>query len=274
MKYFSGNLCLCLFIASFLMMSCRNRTTEETDPFGNRVIKEWYSRDRLKSSKTFLNSNPQDYIYVLYSSKGYLKDSARYINDTIEGMRKFYEEETSLLHIEHYHHGILNGTHKASFNTGIASFEGFRKNNLKVGEWKFQFENGMPITYEFYDSAGVMKYFRKYNEKGDVEKIDGSGLITLKSYQSDILVSESLNGFVEAAIPPGCKTQLTVEDISNGQAAESLLELVLEKPKSVWKVKFSNPGKKTLQFTLKIADIKTSKEEVNKAELTILVNPD
>ena len=70
---------------------------------------------------------------------------------------------------------------KLHLHTGVTGFEGFRKNNLMVGEWKFHFSNGHPITYEYYDSLGAMKYFRKYDDDGNVLKVNGLGMIQIKS---------------------------------------------------------------------------------------------
>ena len=142
-----------------------------------------------------------------------------------------------------------------------------------VGEWKFHFVNGHPITYEYYDSTGVMKYFRKYDDNGNVLKVDGLGLIQVKSDPSKLESSQTLFGFVEAAIPPGCTTQFTIENYKEGQASEKYLEMKLEQPKTDWEIIFAEPGQKKLKFTITITDNKTGKEEESVSEQTIMVNP-
>ena len=134
-------------VIQIALFSCKNKTTQDKDANGNIVVMEWYNKNKVKSVKTISGSNPNDFVYVEYTKDGTILDSARYINDTIEGTRKFYEEKTLLLHTENYHHGLLNGPHKAIYSSGVAGFEGFRKNNLMVGEWKFHFSDGHPITY-------------------------------------------------------------------------------------------------------------------------------
>jgi hypothetical protein len=268
-------LCLSgLIVIAFLFFtSCKDRITEETDQYGNKVIKEWYTKNRIKSIKTIYNVLPSDYLLVKYDKNGRLIDSARYLNDTLEGMRKFYEGKTLLLHTENYRHGMLDGIHKATFNTGVTGFEGFRKNNLMVGEWKFHFANGHPITYEYYDSTGVMKYFRKYDDNGNVLKVDGFGMIQVKSDSSPLGSNGVLSGFVEAAIPPGCTTQFIIEEIKDGQAEKKYLDITLDKPKSRWEIMFDEPGKKSLKYIITITDNKTGKIEESVSEQNLIVNP-
>ena len=258
-------------VTQITLFSCKNKTTQEKDPNGNIVVMEWYNKNKVKSVKTISGSNPNDFVYVEYTKDGTILDSARYINDTIEGTRKFYEEKTLLLHTENYTHGLLNGPHKAIYNSGVAGFEGFRKNNLMVGEWKFHFSDGHPITYEYYDSLGAMKYFRKYDDDGNVLKVNGLGMIQVKSDQSKLDSLQTLFGFVEAAIPPGCITQFTIQEIKDGQPAGILLDEPLTAPKTEWKISFTEPGTKNLKYMVTITDKKTGKKEESVSEQTINV---
>ena len=258
----------CVFLlASFI--SCNNRITTETDQFGNEVIKEWYNQHKVKSIKTIFGKNRNECTYVLYDKDGGLLDSARYLNDTLEGTRKFLEEKTMLIHTENYRQGMLHGPHKAVYSTGITGFEGCRKNNLMVGEWKFHFSDGHPITYEYYDSLGIMKYFRKYDDDGNVLKVNGIGMIQVKSDQSNLDSLQTLFGFVEAAIPPGCITQFTIQEIKGGQPAGILLDEPLTAPKTEWKISFTEPGTKNLKYLVTITDKKTGKKEESVSQQTI-----
>jgi hypothetical protein len=260
-------------LAIISLPSCKNTITTESDSAGNIVIKEWFNKNRLKSVKTILDENAGDYIYVVYNKEGFLLDSARYINDTLEGMRRFYEEKTTLFHTENYRHGLLNGPHKAVYKSGVTGFEGFRKNNLMVGEWQFHFADGHPITYEYYDSTGVMKYFRKYDNHGNVLKIEGLGMIRVKTDQSPLDSTLTLYGYVEAAIPPECTTSFTIENVKSDQSKEKLFEMTLEKPATDWEITFTEPGQINLKFTVTITDNRTGKKEESFSEQTIMVNP-
>ena len=257
------------------MISCRNNPTEEThDNNGNLVVREWYDRQNIKSQTTYFTKDKKDYLYVSWSEDGLLTDSARYINDTIAGLRKFYESGAGLMHFENYNHGFLEGEHKAVYSSGVTSFEGFWKNNVKVGEWKFHYPNGNPITYEYYDSAGRLRYFRKYDEDGNVLKVEGSGLIDVKIGNKTVNPDENVNCYVEAAIPPGCKVNLMIEKIRENNVSESLLTTEMKNPRFEWQRSFESPGEKTIKFTIRIIDTLTKKEEVDSTLLNIVVSPE
>ncbi len=262
-----------LVIILALFTGCKNKITEETDTSGNKIIKEWFGKNRIKSIKIFYQGVQNDYLQIKYNKKGNLVDSARFINDTLEGTRKFYESKTELLHTENYRHGSLEGIHKAVYSNGVAGFEGFRKNNMMVGEWKFHFANGHPITYEYYDSSGVMRYFRKYDDNGNVLRVDGIGMIQIKTDQTRLDSTGILYGFIEAAIPPGCKSRFTIEDDKNVTDRKKYLEVFINKPKYDWEIKLEEPGEKNLKYILTIIDNKTGTEEVSTSEQKVLVQP-
>ena len=246
-----------------ILFSCRSGYHEESyDDNGNLVIKEWYDKHNLKSSTTYLNPNQEDYISAIWYRDGRLMDSARYINDTVDGLRKFYEEVTGLMHYENYNYGVLNGVHKAQYNSGVYSFEGFRKNNRMVGQWKFHYPNGNPITYEYYDSTGKLLYFRKYDEDGSVLKKIGKELIGVTTRKISISESENCTGFVEAAVPPGCETVLSIKEEIPGQSPNEFFNVEMKNPKINWERKFDSPGNKNLKFTLKVKDKKTCEEKI------------
>jgi len=266
------NIVLYSLMLLMVFSSCWNYTTRQhDDKTGNLVVKEWYSRNHIKSVKIFMDKSLKNYIYASYNNDGTLKDSARYINDTVEGLRKYYEDGPGLMHSEYYVHGIMNGIHKAEYKSGITSFEGYRKNNLMVGEWKFHFVNGNPITYEYYDSSGVMRYFKKYDENGNVVMTEGTGLILVRVEQATIKIFEPLKGIAEAAVPPGSETDLTIEEVSGSQYQKRQINANLENPRFEWEWTFSDPGKKKLRFNLIITDKKTGHKEVSTFEQEINV---
>ncbi len=232
----------------------------------------------MVSIKTILNQPlpismriRQIILFVSWSEDGQLMDSARYVNDTIEGLRKVYDNDAGLMHYETYHNGHLDGMHKAVYNNGVTSFEGYWKNYVKVGEWKFHFPEGNPITYEYYDSAGRIKYFRKYDEEGNVLKVEGSGLISVQANKSVVNPGEYVSGLIEAAVPPGCKTELHIFEILDSENSNSLMNIELLDPLQDWKIRFDTPGRKTLKFTINIVDQTTQKEEISSSQLDIQV---
>lgn len=260
---------LFVFLLVFLF-SCfsGNEREEYYDDHGNLIVKEWYNKNSLKSSITYLDESMKSYVFVFYHTDGRLKDSARYINDTIEGRRKFYESSSGLTHYENYKRGLLNGVHKAEFTSGVKSFEGFRRDNLMVGEWKFHFPNGNPITYEYYDSVGKLLCFRKYDDNGNVLKANGAELINVYSTYNQVKVNEIYSGYFEAAIPPYSELNLTVEEIGFHNV---LFSTVIIEPITEWEIVFNNPGEKKLMFKLFVKEIKSGESQEYSFEENITV---
>lgn len=260
-------------LASLLIFitSCRNNLTEETyDDKGNLVVCEWYNKQNIKSSTTYFTEDQTDYLFVTWFEDGRLMDSSRYVNDTLEGLRKVYDMDVGLMHYEAYQHGHLDGPHKAVYDNGVTSFEGFWKNYVKVGEWKFHFPEGNPITYEYYDSTGRLRYFRKYDEAGNVLKVEGSGLISVKIDQKTVKPTEDVKCYIESAIPPGCLVNLIIE-VDKNKASERIFSTELKNPRFEWQQSFYKPGQKTFKFTIKIIDTLTQKEDVSSTQLNVTV---
>ncbi|MEZ5198452.1 MAG: hypothetical protein R2764_19325 [Bacteroidales bacterium] len=268
----SGNFPSGLLIVLIFLLSCTGGEHEEYyNEQGNLVVKEWYNRSSLKSSITYLDTGLKNYLYVAYHPDGRLKDSAKYINDTIEGLRKFYDPSAGLTHYENYRNGILNGVHKAEYNSGVTSFEGFRKNNQMVGEWKFHFLSGKPITYEYYDSIGKLLYFRKYDENENVLKATGTELINVFTDHDGVSVNEICSGYVEAATPNHCELFLT---IAEGSSSQVLFSKNIENPITYWEIIFDDPGEKKLEFNLLVKDKKSGDSQSYSIHQNIMVIAD
>jgi len=244
-----------------LVAGCKQNTVEEfTDKDGNLVIREWYNKSQIKSIKTFTNPEQTNFRYMVFYKDGLLKDSAVFVNGRVTGLRKYYEASSGLMHLESYQNGLLNGPHKAVFSSGVSSFDGYRKDNKKVGEWKFFYPSGKMITYEYYDSTGRLKYIRKFDQDGRTLKTDGSGLIDIGLQKTNFKLQEVVSGNAFVAIPDGCTVFLKIEDISTA-SYQLLYENQIVKSPDKWSIMFTIPGLKKLQFTLLIKDDKTGEEE-------------
>lgn len=254
-----------------LFAGCQQNTIEEfTDKDGNLVIREWYNESQIKAIKTFTNPEHTNYRYMVFYRDGILKDSAVFVNGKVTGVRKYYEASSGLLHLENYKNGLLNGPQKAVFSSGISSFEGFRKDNNKVGEWKFYHPNGKIITYEFYDTTGKLKYFRKFDQDGQTLKTDGAGLIDIGLQKNNFKLNAPVSGFALVAMPDGCSVSLKIEDMSSVNAT-TLYEKQVDKSHVQWEIKFDKPGEKKLKFTLQLTDDKTGEEELSVLEQLVNV---
>jgi antitoxin component YwqK of YwqJK toxin-antitoxin module len=215
---------------------------EYTNANGNYVVEEWYNKENLKSQTIFLTADSSEYIYCSWYESGELKDSARYVNNVVDGLRKYYDQKAKLLNIENYANGILNGPHKAIYENGIAGYDGYHLNELKVGEWKFHFPDGRPITYEFYDSTGKLLYFRKYNESGGFANSNGSAIIAISADST----------FVDLVLanPPNCNVTLIISD----DASTELCNTKVKNTHTICPLVPDENGKKLLNIQLNITD--------------------
>lgn len=255
-----------------LFLGCQHNTIEEfTDKDGNKVIREWYNKSQIKSIKTFTNPEQTNYRFMAFYRDGLLMDSSIFVEGRINGLRKYYEANSGLLHLENYKNGLLNGPQKAVFSSGISSFEGYRKDNNKVGEWQFYYPNGNLITYEFYDSTGRLKYFKKYDKDGSVLKTDGSGLIDVLAKNTTTNLHEPIRGYAVVALPKGYSLRLTISDISSGVNPHPFFEKQITETQINWETVFETPGEKKLLFTLIITEDHTGKEELSTFEKLITV---
>lgn len=261
-----------LFMFILLMVGCKQNTIEEfTDQDGNLVIREWYNKSQIKSIKTFTNPEQTSFWYMTFYRDGLLKDSAVFVNGKVTGLRKYYEANSGLLHLENYKNGLLNGPQKAIFNTGISSFEGYRKDNNKVGEWKFFFPSGKIITYEYYDSTGRLKYLKKYDQNGSILKTDGEGLIEIVIPQTAFNINETIVGKALVALPLSCSYRLTIKDVTDGKNSQPFFDKQIAESPVFWEKSFNTPGEKKLLFTLVITDDQSGKGEQSELEQELYI---
>jgi antitoxin component YwqK of YwqJK toxin-antitoxin module len=251
------------FIGAFLF-GCNQSTSEEfTDEEGNLVIREWYNKTQVKSVKTYLNTEQTAYQYIAFYRDGIMRDSATYINDKLQGLRKYYDKNSGLMHLDNYKLGMLDGPQTAIFSSGIKSFEGTRSNNLKVGEWKFYYPNGKMITYEHYDSTGRLKYLKKYDKDGTIIKTDGTALIAADLITPNPLVQLPVSGYAGIALPEGCSVYFKLTDITGGNP-EIILETSVDMSPIYWNRTFATPGEKQIELVLTITDHKSGETEENR----------
>lgn len=261
-----------LFMFILLIAGCRQNTIEEfTDNDGNLVIREWYNKSQIKSIKTFTNPEQTNFRYMIFYRDGILKDSAVFVKGKVTGLRKYYEASSGLLHLENYKNGLLNGPQKAIFGSGISSFEGYRKDNNKVGEWKFFYPSGKIITYEYYDSTGRLKYFKKYDQDGSTLKTDGDGIINVIVPQTAFELQNPVTGKAEIAMPVFCSFKLFITDVTDGLNNQVFFDKQVDTSPVSWEIHFNTPGEKKLQFALVIKDDQTGEEEQSVIELQVNV---
>lgn len=247
-------------------MACNHTAKNEfTNPDGNRVVEEWYTTSVLKSRTIFLSSDSSEYIFVSFYENGDVQDSAHYINNLVEGLRKYYDQQGDLLHFENYKSGILNGTHKAIYGNGVSSFEGYHINGYKVGEWAFHYPDGRPITYEFYDSTGRIKYFRKFDEKGNTTESNGSAIIGISIKQNEMNNDTVIIEMV-SAYPPSYSVGMEIIDKNEISLLNQNISAIITRCDLIIKEK----GENELEFNLNILDSELGNVEHHKRDFEFI----
>lgn len=247
-------------------MACNHTSKNEyTNSDGNRVVEELYTTSNLKSRTIFLSPDSSDYIFISYYENGDMQDSAHYINNLVEGLRKYYDQQGDLLHFENYKSGIFNGTHKALYSNGFSSFEGYHMNGYKVGEWTFHYPDGRPITYEFYDSTGRIKYFRKFDEKGNTTESNGSAIIGISVLQNEINNDTAIFEVI-SAYPPSYSIGLEIMDKNEN----SLFNQTITTNKTLCNLVFTEKGETDLEISLNMFDSEFGKAEHHKKDFKFI----
>lgn len=268
---FSAKYLILVFLFPVFLVSCGDSETKKEfcNDNGQQVVQEWFNDKQIKSNITYLDKSGKSYISISYNKSGRMIDSATYINGIITDQHKYYDSGSGLTHVENYKNGVLNGVMNAVFDNGVTSFEGYMLNGSKVGEWKFHYKDGRQITYEFYDSAGNIKYFRKYDDSGAPEKISGSGLI-------DVLLNvnkSDTNTYVEAnvavASPPDCTTELTILEDRKTTVVDSYN---ITKPNVKFIFPIGKTGNINFIFNLRIVDSKGNNPEEYSVDKTVKVD--
>ncbi|MEZ5083599.1 MAG: hypothetical protein R2750_09130 [Bacteroidales bacterium] len=247
-----------LFCGLAIFYGCNSNAHKEYRNDNNQlVIEEWFNDNQLKSRIVYFNEEKTDYSILQYDKNGNIKDSTIYVNNLPQGTRKIYDTSNDLLHIETYQNGILHGPHKAIYSSGVASFVGYQLNGNKVGEWKFFYPEGNPITYEFYDSTGRLNYFLKYEKDGHHLQSEGSGII----HVSDIM-EDNGNFFIDvlAAIPPNCSSILNVLLLQEGEE-QILFDDEITSIRNTIPLKTMDESNKEVRLNLSITDKKTGTSE-------------
>jgi antitoxin component YwqK of YwqJK toxin-antitoxin module len=262
-----------LLLIIILLASCGERT-KKRQYYNDRnqlVHEEYFSNGRIKSSITYLDKKKKEYISIIYAGDGTLLDSGHYINDSLHGLHKYYEQEPGLLHEEEYDHGLLDGIDRAMYQNGVYSYEGQRKDGLKVGEWKFNYPDGRPITYEYYDSLGNVVYFRKYDDDGTILRVQGYGIIAIKTEAGTVMAGDTLAGSLTLAFPQNARTSLRMGLLG---ADQKLSRVQTFQPAGIdfpftWV--FGYPGMQKLGFLYSITDVVSGKSDESSANVTVTV---
>ena len=244
-------------LSTAFLFGCSGESTKSyTNAEGKQVVDVMYSNGLIKSRTQYLDSK-SEYLYTEYFEDGVLKDSMHVVNGQAEGQRIFFDRSGDLLHTENYLHGVLHGPHHAMYSNGVASFAGYRLNGAMVGEWVFHYPDGKPITYEFYDSTGHVKFLEKYGSAGEVLSVEGNALITIRPLARETPLNDSLYFDVVAARPPGASRKLIVEAHGNSDKQQLVYSSQIDSLHNTISLLIDKATTTNLDFDLQIKDKKS-----------------
>ncbi|GAB4322608.1 MAG: hypothetical protein Kow00127_15250 [Bacteroidales bacterium] len=191
-----------VILAVLLITGCQQKKSRSyVDDQGRRITETLYS-DGTPETKTIRLSDSLTLV-VRFDEAGVPVDSSRFLNQKLHGRHYYFDKSSGLIHISHYVNGIQQGVTRGVYTDGKVSYEGYHHNGAKAGAWSFFYHNGLPITYEFYDSTGRRLYFRKYDAEGKVQSIDGKLLIAAHHPKENVLpVNREVTMEIIAAVPP------------------------------------------------------------------------
>ena len=248
-------------------ISCSEiRSHEYVNDSGQAVVEEFYGKNRVKSRTIYLNDRQTDYILINFYEDGILKDSSCYSGGKLNGKRVFFAREEDLLYEEHYSDGILNGIQWAEYSNGVSSFEGYRRNGKMAGLWRFHYPDGKLITYEFYDSTGLLQYFKKYTDQGIAESTKGDGIISLPFLADSTPAGISVGLRLLVATPPFHETSLSVKVSTPGRSQVIIFNQTVSDEELELPFTFPVSGKYTFYFELTIHSPQNDATELYSAE--------
>jgi hypothetical protein len=255
-----------------LLAGCKQKPgSQHTSPEGDLLFEEYYNNGQLKISRQFFNDEMTDYLYMAFYENGELMDSVAYDENVPDGKRVFFHQSSGIRHIEHYEGGVLNGVNMGIYENGVRNYEGYRKAGEKVGEWIFRDPDGIHLTYEFFDSAGNLVYFRKYDERGNYQKSNGDVLIHAGLNNDNIQPGDSISALVVAVTPPDCESKLTIA--LSGAATEDTIMIseILSSPRNSFALTVDEPGEYNIEFILEVTGFYMGRVEESKIERKLRV---
>ena len=202
---------------------------------GHRTLVK-VNTDGILQEKKILE-NDSNYVYLKFNDKGELIDSINFVNNKREGLRIHLADDK--VYYETYHRGMLNGLQQELYSNGTAAYAGHLKNGVKIGEWKFFYEDGAPITYEFYDDKGKLLYFIKYTKDKKIKERKGSEIIDMQIDKKQIKLSDTLTVALLLAYPPG-STENKIIFSHSGQ--DQALEIPVTGPETFFQIVADRKG--------------------------------
>lgn len=105
-----------------------------------------------------------------YYENGNVEVEYSVLDGQYHGETKFYYNDGTLKSIVNYLHGKEDGEYKTYHPNGILKMVSFYDEGVKVDTTKIFDEEKRLIELQVYDQRGVLNYFEKYDEHGNLRK--------------------------------------------------------------------------------------------------------
>lgn len=193
----------------FCFVSCRNN-------FDRKEVITYFENTDIVGERYFVNqANKKDGEYVNYYRTGRVASNKNYLNDSLHGWVKYFRGDGSVIKLQNYSNGLLEGICTEYFDNGsLREIGSFRSGRKFMSHYTYS-EEGLISSYSFYDFKGDLKYNATYGQYGNF--IDEKG--TLDSYYAypDIdemnnpwlFYGDSLRVLVIGPLPPHLKIAVT-----------------------------------------------------------------
>jgi antitoxin component YwqK of YwqJK toxin-antitoxin module len=163
---------------SFYLNDTRNGTRTDFWPNGKAHSVYLYEKDNLQSLTEYdtlgkvinrfeLNKGSGKFISHYPNGKLYIECS--FVNNDIEGTKKIYFPDGSLMMVQHYVHGMLDSNFTSYSFGGKVRVEGRYKWNEKQGTWKYYNSEGILYSTEEYKSGILQGKTIFYHLNGKIE---------------------------------------------------------------------------------------------------------
>ncbi len=193
----NDSLCKVLFACLFFLPACQSdlETVENRDEHGRL---ERFQRRK----KDFAKEGP----YQRFHEKGYLIEEAHFVNDTLEGERKFFYPNGAVESIEHFSRGAYTGKYQKFYENGQMQLEQEYANGVLQGLSTAWYPNGVKketVTLRENEENGP---FTEWYENG---KLKAEGTYLDGDFEQDSLKLYDTLGQLERVLMcqmGACKT--------------------------------------------------------------------
>lgn len=156
---------LCCFFFLLVLAACSNiETVDNTDENGQR---EHYQRRKKDFAK--------EGFYQRFRADGSKAEEANYLNDSLQGERKYFYPNGKVESIEHYQMGVIHGKFEAFYEDGTHKVEQTFVNGALEGESLAYYPNGQLKERVMLKNNDENGPFTEYYENGKL-KAEGSYL--------------------------------------------------------------------------------------------------